>query len=131
MKKDNLTIIITVIALFVLVIVLAYSVVGDTIKEKLNEKKEESIAKQIEEFQEEIKIVIENKDELNIPESFDVESSIKEYILYSGHEFDSYNIELEYFKEDVTIKGRWIFKIKDSNVRGDAYNPDIVNVYGY
>ena len=127
MKKNNLAIFITVIAILTLIIALMYSIMEDTIKEKI----EIYESKEVERFKERIEIVIVNKDEFDIPESFDIESEVAEYMFYSGYEFDSNKLELEYFNKDVIHKERWIFKFKNSDVLGDAYKPNIVNVYGY
>lgn len=127
MKKENLTIFITVISILALIMALTYIIIGDKVKEKI----EIYESKEVERFKEKVEIVIVNKDDFDIPESFDIESEIEEYMFYSGHKFDSNNLELEYFKESMAYRGRWIFKFKNSDVQGDAYKPNIVNVYSY
>lgn len=122
MKKDNLSIILTVSSIIILSIALVYNIFGDKALTLIKEREDKAI-RATSEYVEKSRydISISNKSEFNIPEGCNLESVAERFYNDNHYDVGSYSLELEYFREDVTFDNRYIFKFKYMDLYGDAY----------
>lgn len=122
MKKNNLSIILTVCSIVILSVALIYNVFGDKAVTLIKERKDKANGTSNEYVdRSNYDIKISNTSEFNIPEGCDLESVAERFYKDNFYDAGSYTLELEYFTEDVTFSNRYFFKFNNMDLYGDVY----------